>query len=135
MSDDSFKTIRELLRGIEWSFSGERFASRSEFENEVEQDQRRFKEHSSWRPGSIAIELPRIHLRYMCPREGEYEDRIIEIASDDGESFTQGELLFKIHNAVVEDLRHADHHFFEGLTLFRPPMDEIPPLYDLCQGS
>lgn len=127
--------IRELLRGIEWSLSGKPFASRSEFEDEVDQDQKRFKEHNSWRPGSVAIDLPRIHLRYKFPHEGEYEDRIIEIAADNGLSFTQGELLFKIHNAVVEDLRDADHHFFEGLTLFRPPMDEIPPMYDLCQGS
>ena|SRR5579859_3812209 len=131
---NSVSAPKQLLLDIAWSFIGEHL-SRAEFDAAVLEDQREFASDTAWLPEQIAIDVPRIHLRFKCPRQGEYEDQIIEIAADDGKCFTQGELLFKIHNAVVEELRDVDHHFFEGLTLYRPPMDEIPPLYDLRQGS
>ena len=55
--------------------------------------------------------------------------------SDNGESFTAGELLFKLHRTMVEDLRGCDHHFFEGLTLHSRQTDGKSLLYVVSLGS
>ena len=60
---------------------------------------------------------------------------VVTLTADDGASFTAGELLFKLHNAVVEHLRENDHHFFEGLTLTGWDQDGKVPVYQLGQGS
>lgn len=55
----------------------------------------------------------------------------------DEEAFSAQELLFKIHNHVVNNLNNDDNHFFEGLTLWEGENYSNPgyPLYFLNQGS
>ncbi|MDQ7738240.1 sugar transporter, partial [Prevotella corporis] len=52
-------------------------------------------------------------------------------------AFTNAELLFGIHNFVVDKLKHDDNHFFEGLTLWEGenPSSLNAPLYFLMQGN
>jgi hypothetical protein len=58
-----------------------------------------------------------------------------EFTADDGESFTAGELLFKVHNRFVAELQQMDHKYFEGFSLSGQPQLGEPPLYDLDLGS
>jgi len=71
----------------------------------------------------------------MCWQGDEQIEPVVEFSSDDGKAFTAGELLFKIHNAVVDQLREINHHFFEGLGLHSHQTAGKPPLYVLNQGS
>jgi hypothetical protein len=57
------------------------------------------------------------------------------LVADNGESFTAGELPFKVHNAFVEALRQMDHQYFEGMTLSPEQRPDMAPLYDLDLGS
>ena len=59
----------------------------------------------------------------------------VELAADNGESFTAGELLFKVHNAFVAHLRQMDHQYFEGFSLDEHQEAGKPPLYNLDLGS
>jgi hypothetical protein len=57
------------------------------------------------------------------------------LTAEDGKAFTSGELMFSLHNAVVEQLSKVDHHFFEGLELCDEQDDGLPSLYELQLGS
>lgn len=54
-----------------------------------------------------------------------------------GKFFTIGELLYKIHNVVCDNLENDDHVYFEGLDLWEGEHPNYPniPLYFLQQGS
>ncbi|HAZ43728.1 MAG TPA: hypothetical protein DCZ55_04415 [Cyanobacteria bacterium UBA11371] len=123
------------MHDVYWSFFGEKYQSRSEFDAEVRQYQIEISGIDSWQPDEVVIQFPRIRIEYYRDEGGfEYED-FIEIESDNGEFLTGGELLFKVHNAVVEQLREINHHFFEGLNLKSIRSRDNLPVYHLCQGS
>lgn len=137
------KTNRQPLQGfpnkimhdVYWSFFGEKYQSRSEFDAEVRQYQIEISGIDNWQPDEVVLQFPRIRIEYFRDEGGfEYED-FIEIESDNGEFFTAGELLFKVHNAVVEQLREINHHFFEGFALESIRSRDNLPVYHLCQGS
>lgn len=118
-----------------WSFIGSPVATREEFDGRVRQYQIRIRKKDSWRPDAVVIPAPRVAVRYMCWQGDEQIEPVVRLAADDGAGFPAGELLFKLHNAVVEQLREIDHHFFEGLTLAGWVEDGKLPLYQLRQGS
>ncbi len=126
---------KEVLRGVYWSFIEEPFADRAAFDDKVRQYQTDIPGQDTWQPDQIAISCPRVRVGYMCWQGDEQVEPVLELVSDNGESFTAGELLFKLHNAVVEQLRQIDHHFFEGLGLHSRQVAGTPPLYILRQGS
>ena len=123
------------MRDVCWSFTGSPFVTREEFDASVRHDQIRFRKKDSWRPDAIIIPAPRVAVRYMCWQGDEQVEPVVTLEADDGVRFPAGELLFKLHNAVVEQLREIDHHFFEGLTLAGWVDDGKVPLYQLGQGS
>lgn len=90
---------------------------------------------ATWRPDRIAFRRPRIAVQYRCRRGSEQMGRLVELSCDNGEVFTAGELLFKVHNAVVEDLRDGGHHFFEGLEFSGLRESDWVAEYVLVQGS
>lgn len=49
----------------------------------------------------------------------------VELARDDGLGFTGGERLFKLHDAVVGQLRDRGHRYFEGLELSGATTDGV----------
>jgi uncharacterized protein (TIGR02996 family) len=126
-----------LLDGIYWAFRGEPFATQAPFNAAVGESQVVVICENNWNPGEIVLPHPQVRIRYMCWEKGKQQWPVVELTSDNGEFFTAGELLFKIHNAVVKQLRKIDHHFFEGLV--REPgkgsIGDEPPLYRMQQGS
>lgn len=112
---------RNLMRDVYWAFGGKVFESRAEFSEKIRQYQIDIKEKDDWQPEREVLSAAVINLIYEF-WEGDREvEKTVEILADNGESFTAGELLFKIHNLVTEDLREMDRHFFEGLSLDKPP--------------
>jgi hypothetical protein len=92
-----------------------------------------------WIPDETVLAFPRLTVQYFY-RDDEENDEIEEdfdLTADNNTGFTAGELLFKIHNQVIENLESEDHHFFEGLTLWEEETgdDTGAPRYLLNQGS
>jgi hypothetical protein len=124
-----------VMDSVCWSFVGSPFATREEFNERVRQYQIRIRKQDSWRPNEIIIPAPRVAVRYMCWEGDEQIHPVVMLEADEGSGFGAGLLLFKLHNAVVEQLRQIDHHFFEGLVLAGWVEDGRVPLYQLRQGS
>jgi hypothetical protein len=120
-----------LLPDLAWSFTGARMADPQAFSEEVRQYQIDIVGEDAWNPDEVVLAFAHVLVGY----EWEEVPLTIELASANGEHFTALDLLFKLHNAVVEDLRGIDHHFFEGLALNSLPVAGMPPLYLLRQGS
>lgn len=124
-----------LLLGISWPLAGATYASQADFERAVtDYHQGVTGDASAWRPGDVAIRAPRLRVRYRAYDAADREP-VVELAADDGEAFTAGELLFKVHNAVAAALTSRDHHYFEGLGRSRPSGEPPTPTYLLWQGS
>jgi len=126
---------RHAMRGVCWSFIGSPFPTRAAFEAEARQYQIDITGEDSWRPDEVVIPAPRVAVQYMCWEGEEQVEPVVEFVADDGRAFTAGEVLFKLHNALVERLRDINHHFFEGLMLSASVATGGVPLYHLVQGS
>ena len=63
------------------------------------------------------------------------EEPLLDFSADNGESFTAGELLFKLHHAIAGRFDLGDHVFFEGLMLERSPEEGGTPVYEMYLGS
>ncbi len=124
-----------VLQDVCWSFTGAKFADRSAFESELVEYQKDIQEIDSWDPSELAVHAPQIRVQYMCWEGDDQIEPIITLTAENGTSFSAGELMFALHNAVVEQLDEIDHHFFEGLLLVDEKEDGKPPLYSLQQGS
>jgi hypothetical protein len=120
---------KNLLRDVYWSFGGKVFDTQAEFDEKVRLYQIDIKEKDDWQPEKIVLQAADISLIYGFWKEDVEVEEVVEIRAGNDESFTAGELLFKIHNLVTENLRGMDRHFFEGLSL------EKPPAYRLSLGS
>ncbi len=112
---------KNLLRDVYWGFGGQIFESEEEFNREIRQYQIDIKKKDDWEPEKIVLQTPFINLIYEFWKGDDEVEKVVEIRADNGRSFPAGELMFKIHNLVTEDLRGMDHHFFEGLSLNREP--------------
>jgi hypothetical protein len=89
----------------------------------------------SWRPKAVVLGAPRVVVQFISesPSRDE-EDCEVELVSDNGETFTAGELLHKLHNAVVGRLPENHHHWFEGFELSAITGEGVP-VYTLRLGS
>ena len=90
----------KVMRDVLWSFIGPPFASREEFDTEVGQYQIAIRKRGSWRGDKDIIPAPRIAIQYTCWQGDEQIEPVITLFADNGESFTSGEIVFKLHNAV-----------------------------------
>jgi len=123
------------LGDVAWRFVGGAFSDLDSFESSLRQYQERFGEAIGFEPGELAILAPAIRVQYMCWDGEEQTYPIVTLAAKNGVAFSVGDLLFQLHNAVVEKLENIDHHYFEGLVLVSSQAGNQPPLYTLCQGS
>ena len=123
--------VRAILEDVPWQLVGKPFETRADFERAVHEYHRQLGFSGAWQPAQIVISAPRIRVLYWRP-DG---DASFELTADNGESFTAGELLFKIHNETVEHLREDDHQFFEGLAGPSNDSSQMPPAYRLSLGS
>ncbi len=124
-----------LMADILWSFTGGKRSSQEAFKEELV----RYNLEVGKReidPDEIVEESGEVIV--LLAYEDEDGDRVGEfrLTADNGESFTLGEILYKIHNHVVECLDGLDYHFFEGL-LDNGPHEQYPdiPFYYLNLGS
>lgn len=129
-----------VLADIYWAFRGDTYSSLDEFENSVADYHKALNMQVNWHPAETVIEKPRVRVSYMCwkvddqSEDDDQVDMVVDLAADNGQSFSAAELLFKLHNAVVNNLRDDDHQFFEGLRLLSPEKD-TPPTYSMHLGS
>ena len=122
-----------LLEDVAWSFIGGVESNFESFCQSARQEQLEINANDSWDPTAIALPIQRVSVMYK-PHPVE-DDKVVDLAADDENGFSEGELLFKLHNAVVEDLDDRDHHFFEGLTLNSRPVAQAPAVYIMRLGS
>jgi hypothetical protein len=127
---------KQIMSNIYWGFYGGKYDTKKEFISEVIKYNNEF--NNDWNPNEIILNLKIVTIQFSYWDDGE-EDEIEESfdVCADNDFFTSGDLLYKIHNQVVEKLEDEDHHFFEGLTLWDGENYSNPqtPLYFLNQGS
>ncbi len=126
----------QIMSNVYWGFYGGKYKTKNEFITEVIKYNKNL--NNPWNPDEIILNLKVVTIQYSYWDDNEEEE--IEDNFDlyaEASTFTSGELLFEIHNHVVERLEDDDHHFFEGLTLWDGENYGNPnvPLYFLNQGS
>ncbi|GEM_PF-1049177 len=127
----------ELLQNIYWSFQGGKYDTYSSFAKEVAKYNEKL-DNQHWGLEDAVFLHSRLYLEYSYwnkNKEDETEEEFI-LEADNEKSFSAGELLFKIHNRVVDNLEEEDYHFFEGLSLSQGSKEEDPdaPVYMIRQG-
>lgn len=127
-------TSRYVMNDVHWNMGGEKYFSRAEFDEAVLQYRLDASISGYWDPAMIAVLSPCIRIERI-DWDSEDLNSMLEFKSDNGLWFNEGELLFKIHNAVVEQCNDSDHSFFEGIELHRTQEPGKPPLYCLMLGS
>jgi len=124
------------LDSIRWSFQGSPYASRSKFISAVTTQQRKLEGDEDWEADEIVIPAPTIDLQYFYySPDHDYCEPTITLTAADEAGFRAGELLHLIHNAVVDQVKDSDHHFFEGLQLVSESSNNVRPTYRISQGS
>lgn len=77
---------------------------------------------------------PRIRIEYLYSLDGRTAQKeSFFLDADNKESFTVGELIYKINRETVHNLKDNDHVYFEGLEYVSTNKDI--PLYRIAQGS
>ena len=137
MKNDKNTHPKELMTGIYWGFYGGQYDSLEKFIQEVTEYNEDLE--NEWNPSETVFSCMDITVQYSY-WDDEEEDEVEEdfnLTADKQSGFTTGELLYKIHNKVVDKLEDADNHFFEGLTLWEGENHSNPdaPLYFINQGS
>jgi hypothetical protein len=127
-----------LMRNVLWAFSGPTYDTLESFVAEVWRYQEAVLEvvtpEQRWRCDELVLPVSRVRVGYLCWRGARQVEPVVTITGA-GPGLTAGELLWKVHNAVVGDLRELDHKFFEGLTLGHRGSAAEGPRYHLSLGS
>ncbi|CAM4412883.1 hypothetical protein [Zobellia nedashkovskayae] len=131
---------QRLLNDVLWNFKDKTYSSLSEFLIALlTYNENIFGEDFEFDKDEKVLESTQVVIQYSYWDE-EKEDDIepdFLLTADNGEFFTQGELIFKVHNKVQEKLQDQDNSFFEGLLLWEGENPNNPnvPLYFVMQGS
>lgn len=151
----------DILKNIAWVFNGISYDKISDFNKAVAQHQADTGNREHWQPTDIVLDKPRVQIAYeyyitpdemrfpdetyldedeadILPDDPEEENERREVAvtfaADNGQHFTAGELLYKLH----ERLWHrqlGDHIYFEGLLFCNKQQQQHTPLFYLHCGS
>jgi hypothetical protein len=124
-----------LLGSVMWKFDGTSFNSRASFDRAVRKYQTdQGEDADDWEPDKIALAVPQVAIQYECQAEnGAWVKPIVEFTAEDGKQFTNGELFFQLHNAIVDKLRALDNNQLQGLDLVDAEWKENVPLYVVNQ--
>ena len=129
-----------LLGQICWSFAARKdYDTPEAFGTAVLQYQMDIvKSENGWDPNAVILPFPRvgIHWEGLDHEQNELIDKynIVESSSDHG--FTSLDLLYQVHQIMVNDCRRMDHCFFEGFDYVKGPDDETGIVeYGVSQGS
>ncbi len=134
---EPFKT---MIKDVLWNFEKDKFISLEEFKKALI----KYNEDITGDYFKIPLDEPFLEFSEIIIQYSHWDD--IEedevepsflIKADNKTSFTRGELLYKVHNEVSEQLKDEDHKFFEGFDLWEGENPNYPniPLYFLQQGS
>jgi hypothetical protein len=126
---------RGVMIGVSWSFGAPTFGTREAFEESVRAYQVQIRGEDTWNPDEVVIPRPQVKVMYRTWIRGKEAEPVVELLADNGASFTAGELLFKVHRAVADNLRKRDHKFFWGFRLSGDPGINEVPLYYMRLGS
>ena len=123
------------MENVAWAFNRGVFPTQDAFNERIRDYQIAIKKEDGWNADEVVFSHPSIQIcyEYWTADEDEVEE-VIELKADNKEFFTKGELLFKLHNAVVDNLENGDHIFFEGLTLSDTEFED-KPFYWMYLGS
>lgn len=98
LNDTAFDSVEALVKAV------------SEYYAELEMEE-------DWEPGKTAIDATTLTI---ITEDHDDEEFSFEVKRD-GQSFSNGELLFKVHNGFAQLIKDGvelgDHCFFEGLSL------------------
>jgi hypothetical protein len=130
-----------LLDEVAWDFEGRApFTERAGFDAALGQYRHEHgpdepPDGDAWVSSRLVLAAPRLVLEFFAdPVDQPPGTQRTLLASDSVAGFEAGELLFKVHNAVVGHVATAHHHWFEGLTL-QGVDNEGVPVYSLIGGS
>jgi len=131
---------KKLMTNILWNFNDDEYNSQNNFIiSLLAYNEKIFGEDFELEKDKKILDCAKVVIQYMYWDE-EKEDDIepdFLLTADNGISFSQGELLFKVHNKVNKKLKDADNSYFEGFLLCEGENPNNPdiPLYFLLQGS
>lgn len=129
------KYPKEIMKDVRWAFYGGQYNTVEEFMKEV-QEYHEELDANGWQPDKVVLECKVVTIQYTYWHEEEEDETEEDFKlTADGNGFSAGELLFKIHNRVVGHLEEEDRHFFEGLSLYNDAAPEDSPFYFLELGS
>lgn len=121
-----------VMDDVHWEIAGPKFYTRANFNEAVHQHRLEICISGSWNPAMVAILASNVCIQCAGDEGIDYD---LEFESDNGLWFTEGELLFKIHHALLDQCNESDHRFFEGLYLAKNQEHGKPPRYCLYLGS
>ena len=134
------KPPQNFLGQICWSFAARTdYATAEDFGAAVLQYQMDItRNHNCWEPNALILPFCRvgIHWEGLDRQRNELIEKydIVESASSKG--FTALDLLYKVHQIMVEDCRLMDHCFFEGFEYMKGPDKNTGIIeYFVAQGS
>lgn len=129
------KYPQEIMSDVRWAFYGGQYDTIEEFMKAV-QEYHEELDADGWQPEEVVLACKEVTVQYAYWDEDEEDETEEDFRlTADGDGFTAGELLFKIHNRVVGHLENEDHHFFEGLSLYKDAAPENRSFYFLGLGS
>ena len=129
---------KELMSGIYWGFFGGKYHSHEKFIQAVTEYNRELGGRK-WNPEEHILASMHVTIQYSYwdyDVEDEIED-FFDLVADNGAGFSAGELLFKVHNQVVDKLESESHHLFEGFLLGKREYYKTlyKPFYFINQGK
>lgn len=126
-----------FLSDVHWVFDGEAVYNLETFEAAVRKAQVEILGHDDdWHPEEVIVQFPELVVSFVaCINDKDVEHEIL-LESAETVGFSTCELLFKIHNGVVELLRDDSHNYFEGLCYDKSWHEPgKPPIFLLGLGS
>ena len=109
-----------ILNNIFWNLSSDKFQSQTDFEKAL----KNYNEEISHKNFAIdlsenIINSPKIVVQYFSwnKKRDEEVEKDFTLQADNGQFFTIGELLYKVHNKTCKEMQEIDNHFFEGFEL------------------
>ena len=111
---------KQLLDGIPWLFYDKVFKTFNEFLSHMSEYRESLDLKKDWRSSKVAVKTKKLSIliEEVYDEKSQPVDLSLELVSN-GSEFTNGELLFSLHNSLAEKMKagyqFGDHCFFEGL--------------------
>ena len=109
---------KELMAGVYWRFLGGKYESQTEFVRNVTEFNKEFRKNK-WNSNETVLKSSKVSILYSYwdyDIDEEIEE-VFELEANNKTGFTAGELLYKVHNQVIDKLENEVHQSFEGFLL------------------